>query len=85
MRDVLLVIRADFGTFFCVQMPLSKANEIVDKHLRGGLPARVGGYFPNGGSWSVESSKIILCHTQELETVNQGQSQQQPTWKLSGI
>lgn len=76
-REVLLVIRADYGTFLATPMKLTDAVEIVKKHREGKLPPRIGGEYPyGGGCWSVDSSKIVLCHTQEMEQIKPQQGQQ---------
>lgn len=89
MRNVLLVIRADFGTFFATEMSLSQASSIIMQHRDGKLPPILTGQLPNGGCWSVDSKKIVICHTQELDLIQQQPSQQgipvQHQWKLSGI
>ncbi|RJQ27088.1 hypothetical protein C4577_02080 [Candidatus Parcubacteria bacterium] len=92
MRSVLLVIRADFGTYFAIEMMLHEALDIISKHKDSKLPKILSGTTPNGGAWSVESSKITLMHTQEIDRTAMSQQQQSPigtlpliNWKGSGI
>lgn len=75
MRNVLLVIRADFGTFIAVKMPLSQANDFITKFKDGKLPPVIGGDMPDGGNWAFESKRITLLHTQELEQTTQPMQQ----------
>jgi hypothetical protein len=75
MRDVILAIRADVGTFLNIVMPLSEATQLIKMHKEGILPSIIGGILPNGGAWTFDSKKITLLHTQELETLDQVQQQ----------
>ncbi len=75
MRNVLLIIRADFGTYLAVPMALNLASELIDKHKRGNLPLVIGGTHPDGGGWSFVSNRITLLHTQELDQTNQPMQQ----------
>lgn len=88
MRKVLLIIRGDFGTYLAIPMYSSEAMDIVHKHKNKTLPPCIGGDH-EGMHWSFESSKIILCHTQEIQDQQIAQNpqtgnQKNPTYKISG-